>query len=209
VHGEGGALWRPLRRHRAPGDRRRAARSGNDSPRGRAGRRRGHGRAEHLDEARADVERAITALHAEGHFRALGPDLQIEYAVAGLAEGGRLLCGFVDWGATAERLDVIDFKTDAPPRESRRAGYPVSPRCVPGALYRVRRRRDQRWHRAPQRRRRHPLGLTGSTKPPEGLGPLRAPRDGFTQATCLRLSGNVERHCLVEPSRWWRWTVGR
>ena len=83
------------------------------------------GRAEHLDEARADVERAITALHAEGHFRALGPDLQIEYAVAGLAEGGRLLSGYVDLvGATAERLDVIDFKTDAPPRESAARSYP-------------------------------------------------------------------------------------
>jgi ATP-dependent helicase/nuclease subunit A len=83
------------------------------------------GGAEHLDEARADVERAITALHAEGHFRALGPDLQIEYAVAGLAEGGRLLSGYVDLvGATAERLDVIDFKTDAPPRESAARSYP-------------------------------------------------------------------------------------
>jgi len=83
------------------------------------------GRAEHLDEARADVERALTALHAEGHFRALGPELQIEYAVAGLAEGGRLLSGYVDLvGATAERLDVIDFKTDAPPRESAARSYP-------------------------------------------------------------------------------------
>ena len=83
------------------------------------------GRAEHLDEARADVERAITALHAEGHFRALGPDLQIEYAVAGLAEGGRLLSGYVDLvSSTAERLDVIDFKTDAPPRESAARSYP-------------------------------------------------------------------------------------
>lgn len=118
---EGGAFWRPLRRPPAPGDRPRAARSERDRTRSRAGRRRGHGPCRTPRRG----ERAITALNAERHFRPLAPDLQIEYAVAGLAEGGRLLSGYVDLvGATAERLDVIDCKTDAPPLESAVRNYP-------------------------------------------------------------------------------------
>jgi ATP-dependent exoDNAse (exonuclease V) beta subunit len=42
--------------------------------------------------------------------------VQLEYPVAGLQSGGVLLSGYIDLVAvTADRLDVIDFKTDAPP----------------------------------------------------------------------------------------------
>jgi ATP-dependent helicase/nuclease subunit A len=74
------------------------------------------GLAEHLDEAVADVTRALGALRAEGLRRPLGPDLQIEYPVAGPREGGLLVSGYVDLvSVTDDRVDVIDFKTDAPP----------------------------------------------------------------------------------------------
>ena len=90
--------------------------------------------------------------------------------MAGLAEGGRLLSGYVDLvGVTAERLDVIDFKTDAPPRESAARSYPeyVAQVRAYGALLAASgaARRPSDSHRAPlQRRRQHPLGLTGITR---------------------------------------------
>jgi len=71
---------------------------------------------EHLEDAAADVRRALEALRAEGLARPVGPDLQIEYPVAAAWEGGVLLGGYVDLVAsTGGRLDVIDFKTDQPP----------------------------------------------------------------------------------------------
>jgi hypothetical protein len=49
----------------------------------------------------------------------LGPDLQIEYPVAGPIQEGLLLSGYVDLvSVTLPRVDVIDFKTDAPPQGS-------------------------------------------------------------------------------------------
>ena len=67
-------------------------------------------------DAAADVERALAALDAAGLRRVLGPDLQLEYPVA-LARNGKLLVGYVDLlSATDDRVDVIDFKTDQPPR---------------------------------------------------------------------------------------------
>lgn len=42
-----------------------------------------HGLSEHLDEAAADVARALEALRAAGLARVRGPDLRIEYAIAG------------------------------------------------------------------------------------------------------------------------------
>jgi ATP-dependent helicase/nuclease subunit A len=85
----------------------------------------GTGLAEHLGEALADVERAIGALNAEGLVRPVGADLQVEYPVAGAREGGVLLGGYIDLvGASAERLDVIDFKTDQPPAGPVAHAYP-------------------------------------------------------------------------------------
>jgi len=80
---------------------------------------------EHLEEAATDVARALDALREEGLLKLLGPELQIEYAVAGAGEGGRLLSGYIDLlGVTDERLDVIDFKTDAPPTGPVEFHYP-------------------------------------------------------------------------------------
>jgi len=74
------------------------------------------GLSERVDEAVADVGRAWQALQAEGLARPPGADLQIEYPVAAPWAGGSLLMGYVDLvGAAADRLDVLDFKTDAPP----------------------------------------------------------------------------------------------
>jgi ATP-dependent exoDNAse (exonuclease V) beta subunit len=75
------------------------------------------GLAEHLAEAIEDVGRALVTLHAEDLVRPLGPDLQIEYPVAAATQDGLLLSGYVDLvSVTSARVDVIDFKTDAPPQ---------------------------------------------------------------------------------------------
>jgi ATP-dependent exoDNAse (exonuclease V) beta subunit len=77
------------------------------------------GLAEHLAEAGEDVERALAALQREGSFRQPGPDLQLEYALAGAWDGGLLLSGYADLvSVSGDRLDVLDFKTDAPPADS-------------------------------------------------------------------------------------------
>ncbi len=76
----------------------------------------GTGLTEHIEEAAADVTRALQALRAEGLLRPLGTSLQIEYPVAGGADGGLILGGYIDLlSATDARLDLIDFKTDQPP----------------------------------------------------------------------------------------------
>jgi ATP-dependent helicase/nuclease subunit A len=83
------------------------------------------GLTEHLDEAVADVGRAWQALEAAGLARTLGPDLQVEYPVAAPWDGGALLMGYIDLiGATAGGLDVLDFKTDAPPAGAVEDSYP-------------------------------------------------------------------------------------
>jgi ATP-dependent exoDNAse (exonuclease V) beta subunit len=79
----------------------------------------------HLEDAVADVERALAALRSEGLLRALGPDLQIEYPIAGPMNGGLLASGYIDLvGASENRLDLIDFKTDAPPQGPVAQFYP-------------------------------------------------------------------------------------
>jgi ATP-dependent helicase/nuclease subunit A len=83
------------------------------------------GLVEHVEEAVADVTRALDALRSEGLLRPLGPDLQIEYPVASGWEGGQLLRGYIDLvAATPDRLDVIDLKTDVPPAGPVEAAYP-------------------------------------------------------------------------------------
>jgi ATP-dependent helicase/nuclease subunit A len=83
------------------------------------------GLGDRLDEAVADVDRALTALESAGLRRSLGPDFQIEYPVAGAGAGGVLLGGYIDLvSATAGQLDVLDFKTDAPPAGAVEGQYP-------------------------------------------------------------------------------------
>jgi ATP-dependent helicase/nuclease subunit A len=83
------------------------------------------GLTEHLDEAVADVGRAWQTLQAEGLVRSPGPDLQLEYPVAALWAGGTVLMGYVDLvSAGTDQLDILDFKTDAPPAEFLEAAYP-------------------------------------------------------------------------------------
>jgi len=80
---------------------------------------------EHLEDAAADVTRALEALRAEGLFRRPGSDLQLEYPVAGAAENGLLLGGYVDLiGLTQSHVAILDFKTDAPPAERVETVYP-------------------------------------------------------------------------------------
>lgn len=70
----------------------------------------------HLDEAAGDVDRAVAALRAEGLLHCLGPDLRLEYPIAGLGPDGTLLSGYIDLvSATGGGLDIVDFKTDQPP----------------------------------------------------------------------------------------------
>lgn len=74
------------------------------------------GLSDHLEEAERDVVRAIEALRAEKLLRQPGTSLRLEYPVVGLSDEGKMLVGYVDLVSVAEdRLDVIDFKTDAPP----------------------------------------------------------------------------------------------
>ncbi len=81
------------------------------------------GLAHHLEEATADVGRALDALRAEGLLRQPGSSLRLEYPIAGVDENGTLLVGSVDLvSATEDQLDVIDFKTDSlPPADPRQA----------------------------------------------------------------------------------------
>ncbi len=89
----------------------------------RAARR--FGLEDHLPECIADVTRALDSLRTEGLARPLGPDLQVEYSVAAEWEGGQLLGGYIDLvSATDGRLDVLDFKTDAPPQGPVEQTYP-------------------------------------------------------------------------------------
>lgn len=81
--------------------------------------------ADHLDAATADVDRAMTALRSAGLLRVIGPDLQVEYPVAGSWGDGVLLNGYIDLlSVAADRIDVIDFKTDAPPDGPVEQAYP-------------------------------------------------------------------------------------
>ena len=80
---------------------------------------------QHLTAAAEDVQRALEALRAEGLARAVGSDLQLEYPVAAAWDGGVLLGGYIDLiGVTDKRIDVIDFKTDAPPDGPVERAYP-------------------------------------------------------------------------------------
>jgi ATP-dependent helicase/nuclease subunit A len=84
-----------------------------------------YGLDEHVEEAAADVGRAVSALRAAGIGGAPGPELQLEYPVAGSMEGGLLVNGYIDLVAVADCvLFVIDFKTDPAPRGPVEQAYP-------------------------------------------------------------------------------------
>jgi ATP-dependent helicase/nuclease subunit A len=84
-----------------------------------------YGLAEHLEEAVADIARALDALRAAGLARSPGSDLQLEYPVAGPCTDGQLASGYIDLVAVEDgRVDIIDFKTDAPPPGPVEQTYP-------------------------------------------------------------------------------------
>jgi ATP-dependent helicase/nuclease subunit A len=75
-----------------------------------------YGLAEHLEEAVADVARALDALRTAGLARSPAADLQLEYPVSGPWTDGQLASGYIDLVAVHDgRVDSIDFKTDTPP----------------------------------------------------------------------------------------------
>jgi ATP-dependent helicase/nuclease subunit A len=83
------------------------------------------GLADHLEVAAQDVTRTIEALRAEKLLRQPGTSLRLEYPVVGMSDGGKMLVGYVDLVSAAEdKLDVIDFKTDAPPAGDPRQTHP-------------------------------------------------------------------------------------
>jgi ATP-dependent helicase/nuclease subunit A len=56
----------------------------------------------------------------EGFLRRPGPDLQLEYPVAGVTGDGQLVSGYIDLIAVhGDDLVVLDFKTDAPSSAAR------------------------------------------------------------------------------------------
>jgi ATP-dependent exoDNAse (exonuclease V) beta subunit len=68
----------------------------------------------HIDEAIADVERAIAALH-DAKLDGDAVTVRVEYPIAFARDGG-LVSGYIDLlAATTAGLVVVDFKTDAPP----------------------------------------------------------------------------------------------
>ena len=82
------------------------------------------GLPEHRDEVHADVGRALDALESERLPRSLGLDLRVEYPIAG-AVHGELVVGYVDLvGASADRLAVVELKTDAAPNGAPERAYP-------------------------------------------------------------------------------------
>jgi len=84
-----------------------------------------------LAQVAADVARARQALAAEGLARSPGPDLRLEYPVAGPGPAGTLIAGYADLVAViGDRVDVLDFKTDPPPPGPVEAAYPEYVRQV-------------------------------------------------------------------------------
>jgi ATP-dependent helicase/nuclease subunit A len=84
-----------------------------------------YGLAEHLEEAVADVERALDALRTAGLVRSPAADLQLEYPVSGPWTDGQLASGYIDLVAVEDGcVDIIDFKTDMPPAGPVEQAYP-------------------------------------------------------------------------------------
>jgi len=92
----------------------------------RAARRTGL--TDRLAEAAADVERSVASLRRDG---LMVGECAVEYPLAGAWHGGLLLSGYIDLVvADSNRLNVIDFKTDAPPAGAVEETYPEYVRQV-------------------------------------------------------------------------------
>jgi hypothetical protein len=78
---------------------------------------------DHLDEAVADVERALVALRS-ADLLGEGQTFRLEYPIA-VAREGHLIVGYLDFvSATVHETAVIDFKTDVAPRGNIAERYP-------------------------------------------------------------------------------------
>jgi ATP-dependent exoDNAse (exonuclease V) beta subunit len=83
------------------------------------------GLAEHVDEAMADVQRALNALEKMGIKPGQDGNIYLEYAVAGRWGEGEIISGYIDLISVAENcIDVIDFKTDLPPSGNVESAFP-------------------------------------------------------------------------------------
>jgi ATP-dependent exoDNAse (exonuclease V) beta subunit len=83
------------------------------------------GLVDHVEDAAADVTHALDALRREGLYRRPGPELQLEYPIAGAAQQGVLLGGYIDLlGVVQGRVTILDFKTDAVSPERIEDVYP-------------------------------------------------------------------------------------
>jgi ATP-dependent exoDNAse (exonuclease V) beta subunit len=81
------------------------------------------GLVNHLDEAIADVERAVLALR-QADLIGTGRAVRLEYPIV-VSRNGALVNGYVDFvSATEAESVVIDFKTDAPAGAGSLAAYP-------------------------------------------------------------------------------------
>ena len=78
------------------------------------------GLVEHRSEAVEDVVRAIDALASLGISAPIGANVRLEYPLAAPGSDCTLLAGYADLVHAGDdgTITVIDFKTDAPPRES-------------------------------------------------------------------------------------------
>jgi ATP-dependent exoDNAse (exonuclease V) beta subunit len=80
------------------------------------------GLEQHIEEATADVGRALDALAREAVDTA--PVLRLEYPVA-MVEEGHLVSGYVDLIAVVDGVaTVLDFKTDRAPVQPARLSHP-------------------------------------------------------------------------------------
>jgi len=86
---------------------------------------------EHLTDAVADVERALATLSAQRLIGVPEITVRVEYPIAGTWDKTQLVSGSVDLVAmSADRLDVIDVKTDAAPQGAAVSAYPAYARQV-------------------------------------------------------------------------------
>jgi ATP-dependent helicase/nuclease subunit A len=88
----------------------------------------------HLDEALADVERALATLQSEKLLPEHGRKIALEYPIVGSSPGGEhMLLGIIDFvSVDTGVVDVIDFKTDRAPGgdvAETHAGYVRQARC--------------------------------------------------------------------------------
>jgi ATP-dependent helicase/nuclease subunit A len=90
-----------------------------------AGAAKSTGLTEQLQEAVADVERALQALAASGMRGVVGREVFVEYPLAGGTTAGKLVGGYADLiHVGAEEIRIVDFKTDAADPDATGATFP-------------------------------------------------------------------------------------